>query len=65
MREILKLRNKVQPWITYKIGNALDNWHPFGPLYPKYGEQVVHILGRSLFAKVSPIIQGHSWVWPR
>lgn len=71
MRKILKLRDKVQPWITYKVGNGndtflwLDNWHPSGPLYQKYGEQVVHNLGRSFFTKVSSIIQGHTRAWPR
>lgn len=43
----------------------MDNWHPLGPLYAKYGDRVVCNLERSLAAKVSSIIVHNNWRWPR
>lgn len=43
----------------------LDNWHPFGPLFSKFGSTVVYNLGRNLHTKVATIIAGQSWHWPR
>lgn len=57
VRKILKLRDEVQSWITYEVESGgdtllwLDNWHPLGPLYQKFGEHVVCNLGRSLFVR--------------
>lgn len=71
IRKLFKLRSLAQPLIKHKIGNGndtyvwLDNWHPLGPLYQKFGESVVYNLGRSLFARVADIIQDGIWLWPR
>lgn len=68
---VMQLRSLGQPLIKYIIGNGLhtfswlDNWHPLGPLYDKFGESVVYDLGRSLSSKVSTIIQNEDWKWPR
>lgn len=43
----------------------LDNWHPLGPLYARFGSRVVYNLGRNLLAKVDTIISAQSWQWPR
>ncbi|KAI8537423.1 hypothetical protein RHMOL_Rhmol09G0022900 [Rhododendron molle] len=43
----------------------LDNWHPMGPLYDRFGNEVVFNLGRSLQARVSFIISQGGWRWPR
>lgn len=40
----------------------LDNWHPLGPLYSKFGARVIYNLGGTLHAKV---IANHNWQWPR
>lgn len=44
----------------------LDNWHPVGPLFKRFGEALVQVRGTSMLAKVSSIIihQGR-WRWPR
>lgn len=43
----------------------LENRHPLGPLYHKFGKSVVYNLGRSLSSKVSAIIYNGDWRWPR
>ena len=69
-KKIFKLRSLGQAMISYDIGNGqdtflwLDNWHPLGPLYQKFGDRVVHNLGRSLSAKVTSIIHNGSWKLP-
>ncbi|KAI8568988.1 hypothetical protein RHMOL_Rhmol02G0244100 [Rhododendron molle] len=71
IRKIFKLRPMVQPWITYVIGNGrntflwLDNWHPLGPLFAKFGSRVVYNLGRSLQTKVDFMIVNNQWQWLR
>lgn len=62
VQKVFSLRGLGQPLIKYMIGNGLDtflwldNWHPLGPLYNRFGSEVVFNLGRSLQAKVSSII---------
>lgn len=67
IRKLFKLRDIVQTWITARVGNGqwLDNWHPLGPLFKKFGEAVVQNRGTSLLAKVSSIIHQGVWKWPR
>ncbi|XP_058218842.1 uncharacterized protein LOC131329621 [Rhododendron vialii] len=71
IRKIFKLRSLVQPWIKSVVGDGLetfpwlDNWHPLGPLFSRYGERVVFNLGRSLSSKVASIISNASWNWPK
>ncbi|XP_058216740.1 uncharacterized protein LOC131327608 [Rhododendron vialii] len=71
MRMLLNLRSVAQPLIQYLIGNGqgtflwLENWHPLGPLFNKFGENIVYNLGRSLNSKVSSIIHDGVWRWPR
>lgn len=71
IRKLFKLRPLVHPWITNVVGNGmntflwLDNWHPLGPLYARFGSRVVYNLGRNLHAKVDTIISAQSWQWPR
>ena len=43
----------------------LNNWHPLGPLFKRFGEGLVRDLGSSLLAKVSSIICYENWKWPR
>lgn len=43
----------------------LDNWHPLGPLYQRFGERVCSNIGMSLNAKVSSLIHNGTWKWPR
>lgn len=60
-----------QPLVQYKIGNGrstflwLDFWHPLGPLYGRFGNEVVYNLGRSLLSRVTSIIHKGDWRWPR
>ncbi|GFZ01445.1 hypothetical protein Acr_15g0000540 [Actinidia rufa] len=70
MRRLFKLRQLGQPLIRHLVGNGrdtflwLDNWHPVGPLYKKFGDRVVGNAGRSLLANVSDIICNGNWKWP-
>ncbi|XP_058203052.1 uncharacterized protein LOC131317521 [Rhododendron vialii] len=71
VRKLFNLRPLVHPWITNVVGNGkntflwLDNWHPLGPLFARFGSRVVYNLGRHLHAKVDTIISDQSWQWPR
>ncbi|XP_058216962.1 uncharacterized protein LOC131327851 [Rhododendron vialii] len=71
MRKVLNLRSLGQSLIKYQVGNGqnthlwLDNWHPLGPLFKRFGESVVYNLGKSLLSKVSFIIHNGAWRWPR
>lgn len=71
LRKLFKLRGIGQDLMRWEVGNGqsvflwLDHWQALGPLYEKYGESVVHNLGRSLFAKVASIIHEGTWKWPR
>lgn len=51
-------------WLV-RIFLWLDNWHPLGPLYSRFGDKVVFSMGRSLGAKVESLIRNNSWCWPR
>ncbi|KAI8544608.1 hypothetical protein RHMOL_Rhmol08G0310000 [Rhododendron molle] len=70
-RKLLRLRTVAFPFITKIIGNGestflwLDNWHPLGSLFSKFGNGIVFNLGRSLDARVSSIIADGCWRWPR
>ncbi|KAI8527725.1 hypothetical protein RHMOL_Rhmol12G0096800 [Rhododendron molle] len=71
IKKIFRLRELCQPLILYKVGNGtstfawLDNWHPLGPLYKKYGTRVCADIDQSLSAKVSSLIHNGGWKWPR
>ncbi|XP_058198487.1 uncharacterized protein LOC131314007 [Rhododendron vialii] len=71
MRKLLGLRRLGQSLIKYQIGNGertflwWDNWHPLGLLYDRFGDRVVHNVGRSLRAKVASIVENGAWRWPR
>lgn len=68
IRKIFGLRSIGQPLIQYRVGNGqatflwIDNWHPLGPLYKRFGENVVYNLGTSLTAKVSSMIHQGQWM---
>ncbi|KAI8559863.1 hypothetical protein RHMOL_Rhmol04G0208500 [Rhododendron molle] len=70
IRKVFQLREVCQPLIRYQIGNGastflwLDNWHPLGPLYKRFGVNVCCNIGRSLQAKVSTIIIDGEWLGP-
>lgn len=59
IRQLFKLRDVVQKWITVRVGNGdstflwLDNWRPVGLLFKRFGEAVVQNKGISLQAKVA------------
>ena len=71
VRKVLGLRDIGQSLILYRIGNGqstslwFDNWHPLGPLYKRFGDEVAYNDGRSLQAKVSSIIHNGQWRWQR
>lgn len=80
---MLGLKDIGQPLILYRIGNGLsmflwfDNWHSLGPLYKRFGEEVVYDAGRSLQVRVSSIfskgngdgpgleIESFGLLWPK
>lgn len=53
IRKVYSIRSLGQSLIQYRIGDVLgtslwlDNWHPLGPLYNRFGNDVVFTLGRS------------------
>lgn len=59
IRKIFQFRDICQTLIRHEVGNGastflrLDKWHPLGPLYKRYGENVCSNIGRSLQAKAS------------
>ncbi|KAI8555076.1 hypothetical protein RHMOL_Rhmol05G0146400 [Rhododendron molle] len=71
MRKLLGLKRLGQSLIKYQISNGertflwWDNWHPLGPLYDRFGDRVVHNVGKSLRAKVASIVENGAWRWPR
>lgn len=71
VRKLLKLRDEIQPWIKYIIGDGkstylwVDNWHNLGLLCKRFGDSGDFHVGRPLSAKVSSIIHNGAWQWPR
>ena len=69
-RKILKIREKFRRQIKTIIGNGTqtfmwyDLWHPNGPLFPLYGNNIVYDSASSLKAKVSDFIHQMEWRWP-
>ncbi|KAK9275845.1 hypothetical protein L1049_023118 [Liquidambar formosana] len=69
-RKILQIRSKVRPLFKHVIGNGEvtflwhDNWHPLGPLLPRFGTGVIYDAAIPLDAKVSYIIVANAWNWP-
>jgi hypothetical protein len=41
----------------------LDNWHPFSPLYKKYGFRIVYDSQSNLEAKVNSVLRNGDWRW--
>lgn len=70
-KKIFKLRTIVQPSIKCIVGNGSktflwwDNWHPMGLLFQHFGDRLGDILRRTSNAKVSSVIAGNNWRWPR
>lgn len=70
-RKLLRLREWVWPLIKHVIANGTstflryDNWHPMGPIIQRRGERIVYAAATKRNAKVSTIIRGNEWKWPR
>lgn len=66
-RKLLKLRDVAKKFLQFKIGDGqsvhlwLDNWHPDGILFEKYGFRAEYDAGSNLEAKVSSVLKEHSW----
>ncbi|XP_028097019.1 uncharacterized protein LOC114296888 [Camellia sinensis] len=69
-RKIFSLRDWMSPLINHQIGCGTstflwyDNWHPLGPLWNKFEDRIMYDSCLNSEAKVSQIIDGHSWKWP-
>lgn len=69
-RKLLHIREQVRPHIIHKVGNGTntllwhDNWHPFGPLLPRYGERIVQEANSGLRDRVAIYVQNGAWRWP-
>lgn len=69
-KKLLKLREIFRHMALHKVGNGNnihvwhDNWHPRGPFIIAYGENVTHLIGIPLDAKLSSVINGTIWRWP-
>ena len=69
-RKLLKLRDEASTLSKYKVGKGnsislwYSNWHPLGPLIPKYGPRIAYDAGLARNAKVDRIIVNGTWQWP-
>ncbi|KAL0796690.1 hypothetical protein Bca101_068067 [Brassica carinata] len=69
-RRLLKMRHKALQFLRIKIGDGdstffwWDPWTPFGLLYSFLGQDGPSRLGIPLFATVSDIRNGSSWLLP-
>ncbi|XP_028076039.1 uncharacterized protein LOC114278224 [Camellia sinensis] len=69
-RKLLSLREVMYPLIRYKIGNGedtflwYDNWHPFGSLWSKYGNRLMHNTALNAQSKVAFALGDNGWTWP-
>lgn len=65
----MKLREFTRQFIKFKVGSGcniylwLDNWHPDGILYEKYGFRAVYDAGSNIDAKLSVVLVNRSWRW--
>jgi hypothetical protein len=57
-------------FLKFEVGNGkhihlwLDNWHPFGPLYEKFGFQIIYDAHSTLInAKLNYVIRNGDWCW--
>ncbi|XP_021986327.1 uncharacterized protein LOC110882671 [Helianthus annuus] len=70
-RYILKIRDRVRPFIVSKIGNGhttsawFDRWAQIGPLCHIVSARRLHNAGFNLDSKVSDIVNDGDWGWPR
>ncbi|XP_058211454.1 uncharacterized protein LOC131323619 [Rhododendron vialii] len=61
----------AQNFVKHIIGDGqgtflwLNNWHPSGLLYKLFYARLISILGRSISATVSTVIQNGEWHWPK
>lgn len=68
-RKILSLRCIATDFIKFEVGNGklihlwLDNWHPFGPLYEKYGFRIIYDSQSCLESRLNSIIWNGNWRW--
>lgn len=68
-RKLLKLREQASTISKYKIGSGdstslwFSNWHPQGPLVPRYGPRIAYDAGLPINAKVSQVINNGQWKW--
>lgn len=69
-RKMLKLRTILRPMIKHIVGDGKriylwhDNWHPVGPLSPKFGYRLIYDSGLHFQAKLNAVINGTDWFWP-
>ncbi|KAI8529925.1 hypothetical protein RHMOL_Rhmol11G0013000 [Rhododendron molle] len=60
----------VHPYFLSVLGDGLstslwyDNWHPLGPLIPKFGPRIALDSGLPKDATVSRILQNSNWTFP-
>lgn len=65
----MSLRSTAREFIKFDVGDGklihlwLDNWHPFGPLYEKYGFRIIYDSQSSLEAKMNYVIRNGRWSW--
>jgi hypothetical protein len=56
-------------FLKFKVGNGkhihlwLDNWHPFGLLYEKYGFRIIYDSQSNLDAKLNSVLINVDWRW--
>jgi hypothetical protein len=65
----LSLRSTATEFIKFEVGDGklihlwLDNWHPFGPLYERYGFRIIYDSHSTLEAKMNSVIRNGRWSW--
>lgn len=68
-RKLLKLREFLRPLIKFEVGDGklihmwLENWHPHGTLFEKYGFRVIYDAHSRIEARLSTVMKNGVWCW--
>jgi hypothetical protein len=66
---LLKLRHLAKDFIKFEVGDGhrihlwVDNWHPSGILFEKFGPRAVYDAQSHKDAKLSSVLSNGSWRW--
>jgi hypothetical protein len=68
-RKLLKIRSLAWGFLRFDVGNGsnihlwVDNWHPFGALFDRFGFRVMYDSNSRLDAKLDTVLKQGNWCW--